>query len=112
MFAGLQRALFEPLLKNKEDRGAGEVAHIREHIPGRLRLAFRKAQRDFHIAEEARSAGMQNPALNILLLLAVTLEEAVDELADFGANHFWDVLSEQDVKSGVPQVEAHGADGI
>src|SRR2546423_9413982 len=55
---------------------------------------------------------MQNPALNILLLLAVTLEEAVDELADFRANHFRHVLSEQDVKSGVTQIEAHGAEGI
>ena len=79
--AGLQRALFEPLLENEEDGGAGEIADVAEDVPGRLRLAFRQAERDFDVSEKARAAGMQDPALDVLLRQAVAVEEAVDETA-------------------------------
>ena len=39
VLAGVKRALFEPLLEDKEDGGAGKVADVGEDIPGRLGIA-------------------------------------------------------------------------
>jgi len=38
--AGLEGPFFEPLLKDKEDGGAGEVAHVGENVPRRLSIAL------------------------------------------------------------------------
>src|ERR1700692_4299108 len=108
--ARLKWPLFQPLLQDEEDCGAGEIADIAENIPRRLRLALRQSQRNFDITKETRAARMQDPALDVFLLQAVALEEAVNKALDFCANHFRKVFGQQDVKSGIAQVEAHGAE--
>ena len=55
---------------------------------------------------------MKNPAFDVFLFLAVATEEPVDELADLRADHFRHVLGQQDVKAGIAQVEAHGAERV
>ncbi len=107
-----QGPLFQPFLKDKEDRSARQVAYIAQDIPGRLGLALGKAESDFDISEEARSTGVENPAFDILKFLAVALEKSVNQFADFFADHFRDVLGEQDVKAGIAKVETHRAKGI
>src|SRR6266852_6744710 len=55
---------------------------------------------------------MQDPTLNVLKSFALALQKSVDEVADFFADHFRDVFGEQDVKTGIAEVEAHGAQRI
>src|ERR1700681_1998912 len=55
---------------------------------------------------------MQNPALDIFLGLAIALEKIVNQFANFRADHFRDIFGEQDVKSGIAEVEAHGAERV
>jgi len=40
VFTRFQGAFFQPLLKNKEDRGAGKVANVPEDVPGGLGVAL------------------------------------------------------------------------
>src|ERR1700689_3197034 len=52
MSPGLSGALLEPLLKNEENGGAGEIADVGESVPRGLRVGFLKAERDFDVAEK------------------------------------------------------------
>src|SRR5260370_7544771 len=55
---------------------------------------------------------MQYPALDLLALPAVAIEEALHQPADLCANHFRNILCQQDVESGIAQIESHGAQRI
>src|ERR1700682_3580371 len=55
---------------------------------------------------------MQDPALDIFTLPAATFEEAIHQAAYFCADHFRDVLGQQNMESGVPQIKTHGAERI
>jgi hypothetical protein len=112
VFAGFQRALFQPLLKNKEDGGAGKVADVPENVPGRLRVALAETELLFHRAQQARAARVQNPSFNLFAFLAVPIQKPVDELLDALANHFRHVFVENDVESGITQIKSHRAQRV
>lgn len=112
VFAGRQGALLEPFLKDEENGGAGEIADVAEDVPGRLGVALTETELLLDVAEEASAAGVEDPAFDVLTGFAVALEEAVDEIVNAFADHLRDVFGEEDVESGITEVEAHGAEGI
>src|SRR5262249_6389722 len=108
----LQRALLQPFLEDEKDGRAGEVADVTEDVPGWLRLTLRKAKLDFDVSEQARTTRMQTPALYVFALPAVAHQEAVTQVTNLSANEFRNIFGEEDVKSGVAQIEAHGVERI
>jgi hypothetical protein len=71
-----------------------------------------QAELGFDVAQQAGAARMQNPSFDILALFSAALQKSIDQLVDFRANHFRHILGQQDVKSGIPQVKAHGAERV
>src|SRR5260370_41413447 len=55
---------------------------------------------------------MQYPPFDLLALPPVAIEEALQEPADLSADHFRNILCQQDVESGVAQVKSHGPQRI
>src|ERR1700757_3370848 len=55
---------------------------------------------------------MENPTLDVLACFAVALQEAVDKFLDLRANHFRNVFRQQDVKTGIAQIETNGPQRI
>ena len=55
---------------------------------------------------------MQNPALDLLALPAVAVEEALHQPADLSADHFRNIFCQQDVESGIAQIKAHRSQRI
>src|SRR5262245_52052632 len=56
-FIFLERALFQPLLKDKKNRSAREIADVAEDVPRRFGVAIVQSEGLLHIAEQPRAAG-------------------------------------------------------
>ena len=112
MFAGGEGSLLEPLLKNKENSSARKVADVAENVPGRLCITLAETELLFDVAQKARAAGMEDPALDVFATLPVALEETVYEVLNLGTNHFRDVFGEKDVETGVAEIETHSTERV
>ena len=55
---------------------------------------------------------MQNPALDLLALPAVAIEETLHQPADLSPDHFRDIFCQQDMESGIAEIKSHGAQRI
>src|SRR4029077_17987406 len=94
------------------DRRAGQISDISKNVPGWLSVAFAQAELRLDVSEQPRSARMQNPALDLLALPAVAVEETLYQPADLSADHFRNILCQQDEESGIAQIKSHGAQRI
>src|SRR5205807_1842895 len=62
----------------------------------------------FDVAEQAGSAGMQDPALDLFAFPSVALQKPFDQPPDFSPNHLGNLFVQNNVEAGVAEVESHG----
>src|SRR4029077_3631473 len=68
---------FEPLLQNKENRGAGKISNVAQNVPGRLGIALAAAEIFLYFPQQTRAAGMENPAADLFARHAVAGKKTV-----------------------------------
>jgi hypothetical protein len=94
-------------VQDEQDRRAREIAVLAQHFPGNARVTFGQAELLFDIREQLLPSGMQQECGDVAPIEAMASQEAVDEAGNLLADQLGNVLREDDVESGVTEIETH-----